>query len=111
MTIKRYKHTDGNEYAAVYIFSYEWDWFDWSLSSLIERRRHPSGGSHTIYQQHFAFRCTVCRAFTMGCGKHWFCGFCKDCANESDMDAVFEAATTPEKLEEYWADLGRPALA
>ena len=61
-----------------------WDWFDGSISI-----REVVTDTHAEYRQIFAlwpWRCYACNGWTLGCGKHWGCGYCKAC-KAKDMSA------------------------
>ena len=56
-----------------------WDWHDWSLSYRV--RSEPRS-----WQSLFGLRCGLCRRWTCGCSKHWFCDLCEPCRRKTEEE-------------------------
>jgi hypothetical protein len=70
----KYFFLGGNEkHLSITIWRLEWTFFDWTLSWRTKEQAFES------WKALFSLRCTMCRAWTLGCGEHRFCGLCEPC--------------------------------
>jgi hypothetical protein len=70
--IQKYFDPGGKVSHTVRCGPWQIDTSDWSLA-----RRDDESLNH--WRHLFALRCITCRALTIGCKSHWFCGLCESC--------------------------------
>lgn len=70
------------------VWRFQWDFHNWSLAW---RTEHTA--AHTAWQEMFALRCALCRAWSLGCSEHWLCGLCEPCKMNVERDE------TPDSIE------------
>lgn len=65
-------------------FPWRWSWYDWCLERIVAR-----DGTSTTLKGYFSLKCGLCKHFSWGCKRHWFCGLCESCNREQDrLDAL-----------------------